>query len=147
MDAGALFARLSDIVRQCLELEIRIDEELRRLEAAMFVTRGLDATLGGRIGDAPRQEATRQDSARQYDARQYDARNRIGAMVEAVIEEEAKTRQEASRLYAALRERLDGDEAYRDLAGRPDVVHAGSLCRALGLRPNPSRWAIPPPDP
>jgi hypothetical protein len=129
--AGDLFARLSDIVRQRLELELEIliDEDVRRLEAVPFVTCEQDVSLRGSLEDA------RQDAAR----------NRVGAMVETVIDDEAETRQEARELYAALRERLDKDEAYRDLASRPDVVCAASLCRDLDLDPLPSRW--PPPDP
>jgi hypothetical protein len=126
-----LFALLVDTVRQCLELEIRIDEELRRLEAALFVAGEPDAPRGGQMEeeDAPR-DATR---------------DRVGAMVEAVIDEEAKTRQEARELYASLRRRLDEDEACPDLAGRPDAVRAASLCRDLDLHPNPSRWSPPRP--
>jgi hypothetical protein len=145
MDAGALFARLSDIVRQCLELEIRIEEELRRLEAALFVTREPGATLGGQIEDAGQEDAPK-EVPQQDPALQAAARARVCAMVEAVIEAQVNTRRQAQPLYTALRERLDGDEAYRDLASRPDAVSAASLCRDLSLHPNP-RWSHPPPDP
>ena len=127
-DPAGAFARLSRAIRLTLALEARTDEALRLL----------------RSGLAAEREARRVETARRVEADAAARREaRCEKVQELVIEAAEREIDDGEALFgvfAALDERLDEDDAYRDLERLPLRETVERLCADLQLTPDWSRW-------
>jgi hypothetical protein len=121
-DPAAAYAPLSRAIRLTLALESRTDKDLRDLKAGV---------------ESARQEARTKAEVRNLEALEDKVRD----LVLDVAERESADSEAFEALEEALEERLDMDEAYWDLGGRPLRQTVERLCHDLGLSPDWSRWA------
>jgi hypothetical protein len=122
-EAALPFTRIAKTVRQCLALEAKIAETLRRREL------GEIDEVGALLKEGL--EYRRADKRRQVKRAVVDA-------IEAETEAGGIYRSDAERLLDGLHERLD-DEA-DDFDDRPVGEWVALLCRKLGVAPDWVRW-------
>jgi hypothetical protein len=134
-DPAAAFAKLSRAVRLTLDLEARVEEDLR-------------AALAGEVTAHEKRRETRDRLAGKGDdpdgpdeKARHAAVSRVEDQVEIAITREAESEKEYLERLAALEERLEWDEAYNDVRDQPfrEVVEA--LCKDIGLTPDWSDWS------
>jgi len=130
-DPAVAFAKLSRAVRLTLDLEARVEEDLR-------------AALAGQVEVRETRRETRDQPAGKADDPDEAARqasvSQVENQVELAIAREAESEKEYLEHLAALAERLEWDEAYDDVRDQPfrEVVEA--LCKDIGLEPDWSDW-------
>ena len=142
-DPASAFAKLSRAVRLTIALEVQAEEDLR-------------AALAGEATAAEERRETRDRSAVDVDeelresrdraasdadekARQA-ARHRLEDQVELAIGRECETEKEFGERCAAMDERLEWDDSYDDVRGRPFREVVERLCAEIGLDPDWSTW-------
>jgi hypothetical protein len=127
-DSAAGFAKLSRAVRLTLDLERRIEEDLR-------------ATLAGETTVRAARRETRERLALEADEKRcQDAQNRVADQVGIAIAREVETEKEFEERHAARDERLEWDAAYDELQDRPLREVVEQLCADLELTPDWSDW-------
>jgi hypothetical protein len=122
------FARLSRALRLTLVLEARLDAELAKLRAGVAID-----VETWREAAAVRAEKLAQTESAAH-------RRAIERAVETAVESEIAERDERLACYEALNERLEWDEAYRDLESMTFTEAVQHLCADLNLSPDWSRW-------
>jgi hypothetical protein len=123
-DPADAYAPLSRAIRLTLTLESRTEAEIRDLKAGIVRVREEERT---RI--AKRREADVQ-------ARGWKVRGLVMEAAEAEIADVDAL----EKLFEALEERLEEDEAYADFAERPVGETVERLCKDLALSPDWRRW-------
>jgi hypothetical protein len=133
-DPAAAFAKLSRAVRLTVALEGQVEEDLR-------------AALAGEVkADEKRREARDRPAVDADEPGDEDERARRGArerleeQVELAIGRECETEKEFAERSAAMIERLEWDDAYDDVRGRPFREVVERLCTEIGLDPDWSTW-------
>jgi hypothetical protein len=127
-DRANAFARLSRAIRLTLALEARIDEALRALRAGVVAER-----------EERRLEAGRHAAA-EAAARRKAHGERVQSLVIEAAEREIEDGEALFGVFEALEERLEEDEAYKDLERLPLRETVERLCADLQLTPDWSRW-------
>jgi RNase P/RNase MRP subunit p29 len=122
-EAALPFTRIAKTVRQCLALEAKIAETMRRRQLGEI----------GEVGEALKQglEYRRADKRRQVKRAVVDA-------IEAEAEAGGLYQSDAERLLDGLGERLD--DAADDFDDRPVGECVALLCKKLGVAPDWVRW-------
>ena len=127
-EPAAAFAKLSRSVRLTVDLEAKADETLQRLRR-------------GEVTLLTAQRVAREKKAADAACRSgEDADDRVRAQVAIAIARESETEAEECERLAAMMERMDEDEAYRDLESRPLREIVEQLCDDLDLKPDWSGW-------
>jgi hypothetical protein len=127
-DPGDSFARLSRAIRLTLNLEARVDAELAALRAGVAI----EAETRRKEAAAKVDKAAEKISA--------DHRQAIEIAMEQAMDIEIEDDEERMACREALDERLDWDEAYKDLDSLTLTEAVRRLCVDLELNPDWSRW-------
>ena len=127
-DAADDFAKVSRALRLTLDLEARLDETLRALQA------GEDVALKAR-----RERRARRDADAEK-ARHQARREKVTAQVSIAIARESEGEAGDEDRYEAMEERLLDDPAYDDLTDRPLREVVGQLCADIGLTVDWTGW-------
>lgn len=126
-DPAPEFAKLSRAVRLTIDLERRVEEDLR-------------AILAGEVTAQKRRQTPEQPSIDADEDARQEARHRVGDQLELAIGRAMETESEYFERSAAMDERLQDDEAYDDVRGQPLREVVEQLCKDIGLDPDWSDW-------
>jgi hypothetical protein len=127
-DPADSFARLSRAIRLTLNLAARFDAELAKLRAGVAIE----------VETWREAAAVSADKAAQTKSAAH--RRAIEVAVETALEAEIADRNERLACFEALNERLEWDEAYRNLDSLTFDEAVKRLCADLELSPDWSRW-------
>ena len=135
-DATVAFAKVSRAVRLTLDLEVRVEEELRAALAGEVTAHEKRRETRDRLAAKAEEVAGKADEK----ARQH-AVSRVEDQVELAIAREAETEKEYFERSAAMVERFEWDEAYEDVRDQPFREVVERLCKDIGLDPDWSDWS------
>ena len=127
-DTAGDFAKVSRALRLTLDLEARLDETLRALQA------GEDVALKARHERRARRDADAEKARRQA------RREKVVAQVCIAIARESESEAGDEERFEAMEERLEDDPAYDDLTDRPLREIVGQLCADIGLTVDWTGW-------